>query len=119
MFRGGFSAEAARAVAAPLPVLGALLDKSLLRKDESRFFLHPLLQRLAAERLADGAARADAETAHAQFFHRLLAQMRRPVDDGDREALRALDVEFDNGRAAWQHVRGRRGPGRRPRRQRR
>ena len=35
----------------------------------------------------DGAARAEAETAHAQFFHRLLAQMRRPVDDGDREAL--------------------------------
>ena len=105
VFRGGFSAEAARAVAAPLPVLGALLDKSLLRKEEGRFFLHPLLQRLAADRLTDGEARTQAETAHAQFFHRLLAQMRRPVDDGDREALKALDVEFDNGRAAWQHVR--------------
>ena len=105
VFRGGFSAEAARAVAAPLPVLGALLDKSLLRKEENRFFLHPLLQRLAAEKLAEGTARDDAETAHAQFFHRLLAQMRRPVDEGDREALRTLDLEFDNGRAAWQHLR--------------
>ena len=105
VFRGGFSAEAARAVAAPLPVLGALLDKSLLRKEENRFFLHPLLQRLAAERLSDGPARADAETAHAQFFHRLLAQMRRPVDEGDRDALRTLDLEFDNGRAAWHNIR--------------
>src|SRR5580765_2001595 len=105
VFRGGFSAEAARAVAAPLPVLGALLDKSLLRKDEGRFFLHPLLHRLAADRLTDAAAHAEADTAHARFFHRLLAQMRRPVHDGDREALRALDVEFDNGKAAWQKLR--------------
>ena len=105
VFRGGFSAEAARAVAAPLPVLGALLDKSLLRKDEGRFFLHPLLHRLVAERLTDTAAHAEADIAHARFFHRLLAQMRRPVHVGDREALRALDVEFDNGKAAWQHLR--------------
>ena len=105
VFRGGFSAEAARAVAAPLPVLGALLDKSLLRKDEGRFFLHPLLHRLAADRLTDAAAHAEADIAHARFFHRLLAQMRRPVHDGDREALRALDIEFDNGKAAWQQLR--------------
>ena len=102
--RGGFSAEGARAIAAPLPVLGALLDKSLLRKEESRFYLHPLLHRLAAERMGDGPARTAAETAHAQFFHRLFAQMRRPADDGNREALRTLDLEFDNGRAAWQHA---------------
>jgi predicted ATPase/DNA-binding SARP family transcriptional activator len=104
VFRGGFSAEAARAVAAPLPVLGALLDKSLLRREDNRFFLHPLLQRLAAERLGDGETRSQAETAHAQFFHRLMAQMQRPIDDGDRDALRTLDLEFDNGRAAWQHL---------------
>ncbi|MCE9657834.1 MAG: tetratricopeptide repeat protein [Burkholderiales bacterium] len=104
VFRGGFSAAAARAVAAPLPVLGALLDKSLLRKEESRFFLHPLLQRLAGDRLGEGPARLAAVTGHAQFFHRLLAQLRRPVDNGDREALRTLDLEFDNGRAAWQGV---------------
>ena len=49
---GGFSPEAARAVAgAPLPVLGALADKSLLRKEQARLHLHPLVQQLAAERL--------------------------------------------------------------------
>ena len=47
VFRGGFSAEAARAIAAAsLPVLGALADKSLLRKDGARIFMHPLVQQL-------------------------------------------------------------------------
>ena len=99
--RGGFSAEAGRAIGAPLPVLGALLDKSLLRKEDGRFFLHPLLLRLAAERLGDGEASVAAALAHAQYFHRLLVQSRQPVADGDRNALRRLDLEFDNGRAAW------------------
>ena len=46
VFRGGFSAEAARAVAsASLPVLGALADKSLLRKDGARISLHPVVHR--------------------------------------------------------------------------
>ena len=54
VFHGGFSPEAARAVAgAPLPVLGALADKSLLRKEESRIYLHPLVQQLAAARLGE------------------------------------------------------------------
>jgi tetratricopeptide (TPR) repeat protein len=59
VFRGGFSAEAARAVAAPLPVLGALARQvaAAPRKD-NRFFLHPLLQRLAADRLGEGEARS-------------------------------------------------------------
>ena len=48
VFRGGFSAEAARAVAgASLPVLGALADKSLLRKDDARIYLHPLVNQFA------------------------------------------------------------------------
>jgi predicted ATPase/DNA-binding SARP family transcriptional activator/Tfp pilus assembly protein PilF len=102
VFRGGFSAEAARAVtAASLPVLGALADKSLLRKDGTRTFLHPLVQQLAAARLGNGDARASTENAHAHYFHRLLAQLRSAVESGDREALRQIDAEFENCRAAW------------------
>ena len=70
VFRGGFSAEAARAVAgASLPVLGALADKSLLRKDDARIFMHPLVQRLAATsaRRRRG-ARTATERAHARYF---------------------------------------------------
>ena len=102
VFRGGFSADAARAVAgASLPVLGALADKSLLRKDGARLFMHPLVQQLAAGHLCEGETRDSTERAHANFFHRLLAQSRRAVDDGDREALQRVDIELENCRAAW------------------
>jgi predicted ATPase len=105
VFRGGFSAEAARAVAAPLPVLGALLDKSLLRKDEGRFYLHPLLQRLAADRLEEGApARHRRSRARPVLPPLARAAAPGPVDDGERDALRQLELEFENARAAWQHL---------------
>ena len=101
VFHGGFSAEAARAIAgAPLPVLGALADKSLLRKDGARIFLHPLVQQLAAVRLGDE-IRESTEKAHALYFHRLMAQLRRGVENGDREALQKVDIEFENCRMAW------------------
>jgi predicted ATPase/DNA-binding SARP family transcriptional activator/Tfp pilus assembly protein PilF len=103
VFRGGFSPEAARAVAsASLPVLGALADKSLLRKEDARIFLHPLVQQLAAARLGDGASRAPAQEAHALYFHRQLAQRRRAVEDGDRQSVQWVDTEFENCRIAWQ-----------------
>jgi predicted ATPase/DNA-binding SARP family transcriptional activator len=105
VFRGGFSAEAARAAAgASLPVLGALTDKSLLRKDGLRLFLHPLVHQFAALRLADSPARAKTEKAHAQHFQRLLAELRSGVERGEREPLRRLETEFENCRLAWRHA---------------
>lgn len=103
VFRGGFTAEAARAVAAAsLPVLGALADKSLLRKEGARLFLHPLVQQLAAQRLETQADEHEAtQAAHAQHFHRLLAQQLGTIERADRETLRQIDTEFDNVRAAW------------------
>jgi predicted ATPase/DNA-binding SARP family transcriptional activator/Tfp pilus assembly protein PilF len=101
VFRGGFSAAAARSIAgASLPVLAALADKSLTRKSDARIFLHPLVQQLAGLRL-QGEARESTERAHALYFHRLLAQLHRAVEDGDREALQAVETEFENCRAAW------------------
>ena len=102
VFRGGFTADAARAVAgAPLPVLGALADKSLVRKDGARMNLHPLVHQFAEVRLTAD-ARAAAEAEHARWFHRLLAHLNRAVGNGDRETLRQMDAEFENCRAAWQ-----------------
>lgn len=102
VFHGGFSAEAARAITgASLLVLGALADKSLLRKDGARIFIHPLVQQLAALRLGNGEACESTERAHALYFHRQLAQRRHDVENGDREALQWVDTEFENCRAAW------------------
>ena len=102
VFRGGFTAEAARAVAgASLPVLGALADKSLLRKEDARIFMHPLVAQLAALRLGDGDLRAATERAHAVYFHRLVAQLTRGIEDGDRDALQWVEIELENCRIAW------------------
>jgi len=104
VFQGGFSAEAARAVAGtPLPVLGALIDKSLLHKDGRRLALHPLVQQLAALRL-DPAMLVQARRAHAAWFHRLLAQWAPAVAAGERAALQAVDDELENCRQAWRQA---------------
>ncbi len=101
VFRGGFTAEAARAVAgASPPVLAALADKSLLQRQGERNALHPLVQQFAAERLAPD-ERRDAVAAHAQYMHRMLSQVRTAIAHGAPEPLRRLDAEFENAKAAW------------------
>lgn len=102
VFRGGCSFEAARAVAsAPLPVLGALTDKSLLRKDGARLSLHPLVQQLVEPRLADSGDEPAVRRAHAQYFHHLLRQLQRGAGHGERDALARIDADLENCRAAW------------------
>jgi predicted ATPase len=102
VFHGGFSVDTARAVAgASLPVLGALADKSLLAKDRDRMHLHPLVQQLAALKLQAAGARTETETRHAAHFHGWLKQLEPATARGQRDALRAIDTEFDNCRRAW------------------
>src|SRR5262249_6771397 len=104
VFRGGFTREAAQAVAgSSLPALSALVDKSLLRTSrQGRFSLHPLLQQVAAGKLAPDAPTAkNVRTSHAEYFsHRLSA-----AADGLRAAQEATlsDVvaDLDNHLAAW------------------
>jgi predicted ATPase/DNA-binding SARP family transcriptional activator len=102
VFHGGFSAETARAVTgASLPVLGSLVDKSLLAKDRARMHLHPLVQQLAALKLEASGARAATEAAHAAYFHRWLQQLEAGAASGQRDVLQAIDTEFENCRRAW------------------
>jgi predicted ATPase/DNA-binding SARP family transcriptional activator len=107
VFRGGFTPEAACAVTgAPLPLLGALADKSLLRKDGTRIFLHPLVQQQVAARLESREDRASTEAAHAHFFLGMLTQLRHAVADADRDALSRVETEFENCRSAWRWAAG-------------
>ncbi|KQW37710.1 BTAD domain-containing putative transcriptional regulator [Rhizobacter sp. Root404] len=101
VFRGGFSFEMARAVAAvSLPVAGALADKSLLAKDGLRMQLHPLVQQLAAPRLGTP-DQAATEARHAAYFLSWLVRWHGAVEDAEGEALLAIDVELENCRRAW------------------
>jgi len=107
VFSGGFTAEAARAVAgASLPVLGALADKSLLAKNGERLQLHPLVHQMAALRLAalPDAEQAQAAAAHAQHFLRVLAHGQQRAWAGEAQALRAIEADFENARRAWQQA---------------
>lgn len=106
VFRGGFSREAAEWVAgAGLPVLSALVDKSLLRcATLGRYSMHELLRQYAAVHLQDDpAAYAAAHQRHATFYLDLLRERgvvlrsaRQPV------AVAELMAESNDLRAAWE-----------------
>lgn len=108
VFPDSFSAEAAEAIAdVALPLLAALRDKSLLQsikaEAETRYALHPLLRRLALEKLQiDSAIEADLRARHARHFAAFAAQ-REGLLHGPQgaETLQALEREIENLRAGW------------------
>lgn len=110
IFRGGFTQEAAKAVAQAGPeMLLALVDKSLLRRDEGngRFDMHPLLRQFAAGQLSDESLVADREAVagrHAGYYLNLLAAQ------GDAQSERTtlppeqrvvIQADLPNIRDAW------------------
>lgn len=104
VFRGGFTASAARAVAgAPMPVVATLADRGLLTLDAGgRFGMHALVQADAAARLGlDPAREAALRAAHAQHYARALAQLAdRPTADHG-PVVAGLEADFANAEAAW------------------
>ena len=100
VFVGGFTHEAAHAVAdAPLRILSALVDKSLvLRRDDGRLGLHELVRQFAAGQLASrGAAARVVRRRHAGFFAALLGRWRARIDGPEEiEASAALGAEMSN-----------------------
>jgi predicted ATPase/DNA-binding NarL/FixJ family response regulator len=108
VFRGGCEREAAATVAGGgLPVLSALVDKSLLRHhtvDEgTRYTLHELVRQYAALRLAeDPPAQREAERRHTAAYADLI---QRCIDvqagSSTPEAWAALGRNSDNLHVAW------------------
>jgi predicted ATPase/class 3 adenylate cyclase/DNA-binding CsgD family transcriptional regulator len=105
VFRSGFHREAAAGVAdASLSLLGALIDKSFLRRvSERRFELHPVLRQCAAEKLAaDPAAYAEARSRHARYYGEWLSLMNEKLKGSEQlAALVALRAEIQNLHDAW------------------
>ncbi|WP_026332357.1 ATP-binding protein [Deinococcus apachensis] len=105
VFRGGFRLEAARQVAgAPLPLLAALVDKSLLRlSPDGRYDRHLLLHGYTREKLAAHPAReAELRARHGAFFHCFLQGLEGALrGPGQKAALAAVDAEWENVRLAW------------------
>jgi predicted ATPase/transcriptional regulator with XRE-family HTH domain len=105
LFRGGFRREAAEQVAgATLPLLSALVNKSLLRRTKAdRYELHELLRQYAAEKL-QGEEQALTKTCarHSSYYLALLQQREQLLKSSrQNEVVTELAAEIDNIRLAW------------------
>ena len=103
VFQGGFTRSAAAQVArASLEMLSALADKSLLRRDASRYSIHQLLRQYAAEALErTPAARVGTLERHSSYYLDLLETAgERLMGPGQQEALEQLKAEAGNLRLA-------------------
>ena len=105
VFAGGFSREAAKQVAGiSLPVLAALVDKSLLRvSSDGRYSRHMLVYQYSREKLArKPEEQAQAEEEHGGYFMQFLADQRDALrGPNSKVAFEALDKDLENIRAAW------------------
>jgi predicted ATPase/DNA-binding SARP family transcriptional activator len=105
VFHGGFTREAALEVAgASLRDLTSLSNKSLLRPSSpGRYELHELLRQYGAERLDLVAEQGEAvRDRHCAYYSSALERWAGELKGArQQEALEEMDLEIENGRAAW------------------
>ena len=103
VFRGGFTRDAAAQVgSASLPILSALVDKSLVRYNAShRYDLHELIRQYARGWLIRSGDFEDARYQHLRFFLALVEEGRQKVSGAEQILwLDRLEEDHDNLRAA-------------------
>ena len=103
VFRGSIHREAAEQVAgATLPLLSALVDKSLLRRlDAGRYDLHELIRQYAQEQLMKASDFDGARDRHLTFFLKFAEEAEPKLRDAEQLIwLDRLEQEHDNLRAA-------------------
>jgi predicted ATPase/DNA-binding CsgD family transcriptional regulator len=101
----GFDRDAAHAIGASLPMLSALVGKSILMRDENgRFHIHELLRQYAAERLTEmPAEQAAARALHSEYFCAFLYERTEAIYTlRALEALHTLDRDLENIFMAWE-----------------
>ena len=109
VFRGGCTLESAEQVAgAELDVLQSLVEKSLLRVSDERFWMFETIREYALERLDESAEAEQLRRDHAQHILALArdAEPQLAGPQADRW-IRLLDFERDNVRAALERSLGR------------
>jgi predicted ATPase/DNA-binding SARP family transcriptional activator len=104
VFRGGFTREAAQAVAGTdLHELMALVDKSLIhRTSDGRYEVHELLRQYAQEKLEHSPDEAAVRDRHSAYYTTALQRWEADLK-GPRQktALVEMKAEIENARAAW------------------
>jgi predicted ATPase/DNA-binding winged helix-turn-helix (wHTH) protein len=116
VFAGSFDLTAAQAVAevgsSTLPILESLVDKSLVvpasGSDEPRFSMLEVLREYGSERLAAANETEAIAVRHAAYYRRLALRLEPAIPTGAQAvALRELESEIDNLRAALRYLEGR------------
>ncbi len=106
VFRGGFGREAAEYIAgATLPLLSALVSKSLLRRAPAgRYDLHDLVRQYALDQLdRDAQAAYEVRTRHCQYYALLLERRGASFKGPEQPVVVAeLMAELANVRLAWE-----------------
>ncbi len=105
VFRGGFFKEAVRRAAhVPLPVLGSLIDKSLLSlNSQGRYRRHRLLHQYMQDKLSENPSEAmQAKLDHSQYYFSVLQQGLEGIRGAQsKAALEMLELDFENIHEAW------------------
>src|SRR6187551_212163 len=101
VFADGCTLDAAQRVAdADLDTLDSLVDKSLLRHAEERFWMLETIREYALERLDDSGDGGQLRRRHAEYFLALAEEAEPDLRQESRESLDRLEPEQDNVRAA-------------------
>jgi predicted ATPase len=107
VFRGGATREAIGAInATKLQTLANLTDKSLVQRDEtSRFGIHPLLSQFTLEKLLELLGFAGSFERHQEYYLTKLEHDTAQIRGSDAaNAMRNIETELENIRAAWSHA---------------
>ena len=101
VFRGGCTLEAAEEIcAAELDILQSLLDKSLLRLNDERYWMLETIREYAAERLEKSGQAEELRRRHAEYFLAVAEEAEPYAREVDPVWLDRLEQEADNLRAA-------------------
>jgi predicted ATPase len=106
VFAGGCTLDAAERVAyADLDTLQSLVDKSLVRFADGRFWMLETIREFARERLGGSGDAEDLRNRHTAYFLEL-AELAQPELDASSSSVwfDRLEAELDNIRAALEHV---------------
>jgi predicted ATPase len=104
VFAGGATLDAAERVAdADLDTLQSLVEKSLVRRTDDRFWMYETIREFALERLEASGEAEEIRRLHAAHFLELVEEAEPQLRREDDEWLDRLERELDNVRAALDH----------------
>jgi predicted ATPase/transcriptional regulator with XRE-family HTH domain len=105
VFKGGFLREGAQAIAgASLPIISALVSKSLIRRTANgRYDLHQIVHQFALSYLSEDPQIENMVCdRHCEFYLELLSDREQALKSAaQQETIQQLTKEIDNVRAAW------------------